>query len=89
VQLNGCLTNLTSVLPKNSSVVIRPVQYRDLEELNGYAESFKEEKPMAATEIQRQLHLLSRWYGLLNVYPVLVSTVCVQSGVGNASGVAV
>lgn len=57
---------MTSVLPQNLSVVIRSVQYRDLEEIERLcAESFEAEKPIAATSIQRQLHLLRRWYGLL------------------------
>jgi ribosomal protein S18 acetylase RimI-like enzyme len=57
---------MTSVLPQNSNVVIRPAQYRDLEGIERLcAESFKEEKPKVTTEIQRQLQLLHRWYGLL------------------------
>lgn len=57
---------MTSVLPQNLSVVIRPVQYRDLEGIERlYAESFEAEKPIAATSIQSQLPLLRRWFGLL------------------------
>ncbi len=57
---------MTSVLPQNLNVVIRPVQYRDLEGIERLcAESFEAEKPMAATEMQKQLRWLRRWYGLL------------------------
>ncbi len=56
---------MTSVIPQNSSVVIRPVQYKDIEGIERLsAESFEAEKPMT-TEIQRQLRLLRGWYGLL------------------------
>jgi len=87
---------MTSVL-QNSNVVIRPVQYRDLEELNGYVQSRLRKKMMAA-EIQRQLRLLSRWYGLLKCLslfqsvsvPVLhLRSRAVSTSSGNASGVAV
>lgn len=57
---------MTSMLPQNLSVVIRPVQYRDLEGIERLcAESFEAENPIAATEIQKQLRWLRRWYGLL------------------------
>lgn len=57
---------MTSVLPQNQSVVIRPVQYRDLEGIERLcAESFEAEKPMASTEIQKQLRLLRSWFRLL------------------------
>lgn len=57
---------MTSVLPQNLSVVIRPVQYRDLEGVERLCtESFGAEKPMAAAENQKQLRWLGRWYGLL------------------------
>ena len=62
---------MTSVLPQNSSVVIRPVQYRDLEGIERLcAESFEEE-PTVATEIQGHLRLLSRWYGILKCLSIL------------------
>lgn len=57
---------MTSVLPQNLNVVIRPIQYRDLEGIERLCTSFEAEKPVAAAEIYRQqLHLLRRWYGLL------------------------
>lgn len=62
---------MTSVLPQNSSVVIRPVQYRDLEGIERLcAESFEEE-PTGVTEIQGHLRLLSRWYGILKCLSIL------------------
>lgn len=57
---------MTSVLPQNSTVVIRSLQYRDLEAIERlYAESFEAEKPAATTETQRQLRWLRGWYWLL------------------------
>jgi len=57
---------MTSVLPQNLNVVIRPLQYRDLEGIERlFAESFEAENAMAATEIQKQVSWLRRWYGLL------------------------
>lgn len=57
---------MTSVLPQNSSVVIRPVQYRDIEGIERLcAESFEADKPATGNEIQRQLRLLRGWFGLL------------------------
>lgn len=57
---------MTSALPQNQNVVIRSVQYRDLEGIERLcAESFETEKPITATDIKRQLHLLHHWYGLL------------------------
>lgn len=56
---------MTSVLPQNQSVVIRSVQFRDLEGVERIcAESFETE-PTAATDVQRQLNLLRHWYRLL------------------------
>ena len=56
---------MTSVLPQTLSVVIRPLQYRDLEGIERlFAESFEAENATAATEIQ-QVSWLRRWYGLL------------------------
>jgi len=60
---------MTSVLPQNSTVVIRSVQYRDLEVIERlYAESFEAEKPAATTETQRQLRWLRGWYWLLKCF---------------------
>lgn len=56
---------MTSVLPQNQSVVIRSVQFRDLEGVERIcAESFETE-PIPATDVQRQLNLLRHWYRLL------------------------
>lgn len=61
---------MTSVLPQqNSSMTIRPFQYRDLEEIERLcAESFEAENPTAATESQKQLHWLRSWYWLLKFF---------------------
>lgn len=56
---------MTSVLPQNQNVVIRSVQYRDLEPIERLCcESFDAEKTIAV-DVQKQLHLLRYWYGLL------------------------
>jgi ribosomal protein S18 acetylase RimI-like enzyme len=57
---------MTSLLPRNLSVVIRPVHYRDLdgiERLN--QESFIAMTPQGASYANRQMQWLRRWYGLL------------------------
>lgn len=57
---------MTSVLPQNLNVVIRTVQHRDIEGIERLGnESFESDRPITAREIQSQLHLLRRWYGLL------------------------
>ena len=56
---------MTSELPQNPSVVIRPVQHRDLEGIERLCAEPPQMALTSATEIQRQLRLLSRWYGLL------------------------
>jgi len=57
---------MTSVLPQNLSVVIRPIQNRDLEAIERLAaESFEAENAIAASQMQDQLRRLRRWYGLL------------------------
>jgi len=57
---------MTSLLPRNLSVVIRPVHYRDLdgiERLN--QESFAATTPNGSSTTNRQMQSLRRWYGLL------------------------
>ncbi|MBD6619030.1 GNAT family N-acetyltransferase [Komarekiella sp. 'clone 1'] len=57
---------MTSLLPRNLSVIIRPVQYRDLdgiERLN--QESFAALTPQGARFAISQMQQLRRWYGLL------------------------
>jgi ribosomal protein S18 acetylase RimI-like enzyme len=57
---------MTSLLPRNLSVVIRPIHYRDLdgiERLN--QESFIAMTPKGANYANRQMQWLRRWYGLL------------------------
>jgi GNAT superfamily N-acetyltransferase len=77
---------MTSELPQNSSVAIRPIQYRDLEVIERLcAESFEAENPVANNETQRsapeswrgelpqaqkQLHWLRNWYWLLKFFRV-------------------
>jgi len=57
---------MTSLLPQNHSVVIRPVQYRDLDGIERLTvESFTDENPTGANSLSAQLEGFRRWYGLL------------------------
>lgn len=60
---------MTSVLPQNSSIIIRPFQNRDLEQIERlYAESFEAEP--VENKAQQQLHWLRGWYWLLKFFSV-------------------
>lgn len=57
---------MTSLIPRNLSVVIRPVQHRDLDGLERLSqESFAEHTPKKASFAINQMQWLRRWYGLL------------------------
>jgi ribosomal protein S18 acetylase RimI-like enzyme len=57
---------MTSLLPRNLSVVIRPVQYRDLDGIEQITEnSFATLSPQEAKSAINQMQWLRRWYGLL------------------------
>ncbi|MEH2309190.1 GNAT family N-acetyltransferase [Nostoc sp.] len=57
---------MTSLLPRNLSVVIRPVQYRDLDGIERITqESFAALTPQGAGFAISQMIMLRRWYGLL------------------------
>lgn len=57
---------MTSLLPRNLSVVIRPVQYRDLDGIEQITEnSFADLSPQEAKSAINQMQWLRRWYGLL------------------------
>ncbi|MFH7027011.1 MAG: GNAT family N-acetyltransferase [Heteroscytonema crispum UTEX LB 1556] len=57
---------MTSLLTRNLSVVIRPVQYRDLDPIERLThESFAALTPKGACLLARQMQWLRRWYGLL------------------------
>ncbi|MBN3899248.1 MAG: GNAT family N-acetyltransferase [Nostoc sp.] len=57
---------MTSLLPRNLSVVIRPVQYRDLDGIERITqESFAALTPKGAGFAISQMQRLRRWYGLL------------------------
>lgn len=57
---------MTSLLPRNLSVVIRPVQYRDLDGIERITqESFAALTPKGAGFGVSQMQRLRRWYGLL------------------------
>jgi len=57
---------MTSLLPRNLSVVIRPVHYRDLDGIERLTqESFIAMTPKGASYVNRQMQWLRRWYGLL------------------------
>ncbi|MEA5566528.1 GNAT family N-acetyltransferase [Anabaena sp. UHCC 0399] len=57
---------MNSLLPQNLSVVIRPVQYRDLDGIERISqESFAALSPKGISVVKQQMELLHRWYGLL------------------------
>ncbi|MEH2014856.1 GNAT family N-acetyltransferase [Nostoc sp.] len=57
---------MTSLLPRNLSVVIRPVQYRDLDGIERITqESFAAHTPQRGGFAVSQMQRLRRWYGLL------------------------
>ncbi|MBV9385940.1 MAG: GNAT family N-acetyltransferase [Chroococcidiopsidaceae cyanobacterium CP_BM_ER_R8_30] len=66
---------MTSVLPQNLNVVIRPIQYRDLDGVEQLCTEFLETEnaeenkvqatDMTAEEMRKQLGWLRRWYGIL------------------------
>ncbi|MCG6135515.1 MAG: GNAT family N-acetyltransferase [Nostoc sp. LLA-1] len=57
---------MTSLLPRNLSVVIRPVQYRDLDGIEQITQdSFAALSPKEADLAINQMQWLRRWYGLL------------------------
>lgn len=56
----------TKFVTQNSKVVIRPVQYRDLETMERLILSFSElEEEQKSVSIAQQLKQFKRWYGLL------------------------
>ncbi|MTJ08812.1 MULTISPECIES: GNAT family N-acetyltransferase [unclassified Anabaena] len=57
---------MTSLLPRNLSVVIRPVQHRDLDGIDRLTqESLSHLSPKEVGEAMGQMQWLRRWYGLL------------------------
>ncbi|MEH2151335.1 GNAT family N-acetyltransferase [Nostoc sp.] len=57
---------MTSLLPRNLNVIIRPVQYRDLDGIERITqESFAALTPKGAGFAISQMLILRRWYGLL------------------------
>ncbi len=57
---------MTSLLSRNLSVIIRPVQYRDLDGIDRlHQESFVAHTPKGSGVAIRQMQWLRRWYGLL------------------------
>jgi len=57
---------MNSLLPQNLSVVIRPVQYRDLDGIERISqESFAALSPEGANFVNQQMQSLHRWYGLI------------------------
>ncbi len=57
---------MTSLLPSNPSIIIRPVQHRDLDGIESLTqESLSHLSPQAATESISEMQWLRRWYGLL------------------------
>ncbi|MER3492806.1 MAG: GNAT family N-acetyltransferase [Mastigocladus sp. ERB_26_2] len=57
---------MNSLLQKNLSVVIRPIQYRDLDSIGRLAlDSFAAKTRKGADFAMRQMQWLRRWYGLL------------------------
>ncbi|MGK7877978.1 MAG: N-acetyltransferase family protein [Xenococcaceae cyanobacterium] len=57
---------MTSSLPENTKIAIRPVQYRDLEAIETLAaESCEVDQHSCSVALVRQLQQVRRWYGLL------------------------
>ncbi len=57
---------MNSLIPRNLSVVIRPVQHRDLDGIERLSqESFAEHTPKEANFAINQMQWLRRWYGFL------------------------
>jgi ribosomal protein S18 acetylase RimI-like enzyme len=60
---------MTSLLPRNLSVVIRPVQYRDLDGIERLTQESPQDPTSTTNEGDsfdiRQMQGLRRWYGLL------------------------
>ncbi|MFM5891044.1 MAG: GNAT family N-acetyltransferase, partial [Dolichospermum sp.] len=57
---------MNPLLPRNLSVIIRPVQHRDLDGIESLTqESLSHLSPQAATESMGEMQWLRRWYGLL------------------------
>ncbi|MFM5891101.1 MAG: GNAT family N-acetyltransferase, partial [Dolichospermum sp.] len=57
---------MTSLLPRHPSVIIRPVQHRDLDGIESLSqESLSQLSPQAANECISEMQGLRRWYGLL------------------------
>lgn len=64
---------MNSVLPQNTNITIRQIQYRDLDVIERlYAESSEAKKPIAANKNQKARPLLRGWYGIkrcLSLFP--------------------
>lgn len=59
---------MTSLLPRNLSAIVRPVQYRDLDGIERLTqESFAAQTPKGANDAMRQMQWMRRWYGLLKL----------------------
>lgn len=57
---------MTSLLPRNLSVIIRPVQHRDLDEIERLTqESLSPLSPQEVGEAMQKMQWLRRWYGFL------------------------
>ncbi|MDF5714435.1 MAG: GNAT family N-acetyltransferase [Rhizonema sp. NSF051] len=57
---------MTSLLPRNLSVIIRPVQHRDLDGIDRLTkESFAAYTPKGASVASKQVQGLRRWFGFL------------------------
>lgn len=57
---------MTSLLPRNLNVIIRPVQYRDLDGIERlHKESFSANTPTGSISAVRHVQWLRRWYGFL------------------------
>ncbi len=57
---------MTSLLPQNLSVIIRPVQYRDLDGVDRLTQdSFADETTQRGNYLLQQMRWLRHWYGIL------------------------
>jgi ribosomal protein S18 acetylase RimI-like enzyme len=59
---------MTSLLPRNENIIIRPMQYRDLDGIERLTkESFAALDPKGAYAESQKMQWLRRWYGLLKL----------------------
>lgn len=62
---------MTSALPQNTNITIRPFQYRDLESIERlFTEGMTAESHSCSLGMGRQIQQIRRWYGLLKLLSI-------------------